>query len=65
MQRRNCKRECPSVKDGFNPRDPEHVAAWIHDMVCWGQAVRDDIIRLEAAAGIGQGDPGDPPPEPE
>jgi len=34
---------------------------WTRDMHSWGQDVRDDIIRLESAAGIAQGDPGDPP----
>jgi hypothetical protein len=31
------------------------------DLAAWGQDVRDDIIRLEAACRIPQGDPGDPP----
>lgn len=31
------------------------------DLAAWGQDVRDDIIRLEAACGIAPGDPGDPP----
>ncbi len=37
---------------------------WMDDMIGWGQDVRDDIIRLEAAAGLPTGDPGDPPPRP-
>ena len=37
---------------------------WIDDMIGWGQDVRDDIIRLEAAAGLPTGDPADPPPRP-
>ena len=39
-------------------------AKWNESMVEWGKAVRDDIIRLEGAAGISSGDPGDPPPPP-
>ncbi len=46
----------------FDPTDPKQLAAWIRDMALWGQDVRDDIIRLEGAAGISSGDPGDPPP---
>ncbi len=37
---------------------------WMDDMIGWGQDVRDDIIRLEAAAGLPTGDPADPPPRP-
>ena len=37
---------------------------WIKDLEDWGQRVRDDIIRLEAATGVGLGDPGDPPAGP-
>ncbi len=40
------------------------IVEWGADMVLWGQTVRDDIIRLEAAAGLPPGDPGDPPPPP-
>ena len=40
------------------------LAAWMRDMKTWGQDVRDDIIRLEAAVGVARGDPGDPPPAP-
>jgi len=34
---------------------------WTRDMHTWGECVRDDIIRLEAAVGLPPGDPGDPP----
>ncbi len=37
---------------------------WTRDLHSWGEDVRDDIIRLESAAGIGKGDPGDPPAGP-
>lgn len=40
------------------------LAAWMRDMKAWGENVRDDIIRLEAAVGAAPGDPGDPPPAP-
>ncbi len=34
---------------------------WIVDFESWGQAVRDDIVRIEGHAGFPSGDPGDPP----
>lgn len=37
---------------------------WNRLMVEWGRKVRIDIVRLEGAAGIAKGDPGDPPPWP-
>jgi hypothetical protein len=37
---------------------------WMQEMVDWGKRVRIDIVRLEGAAGIGPGDPDDPPDEP-
>ena len=40
------------------------IIDWSQDLIMWGQTVRDDIIRLEAASGIDRGDPGDPPPPP-
>ena len=40
------------------------IVDWGRDMDRWGQTVRDDIVRLEAAAGVPPGDPGDPPPPP-
>ncbi len=40
------------------------IIDWGEDMIKWGQTVRDDIIRLEVAAGVPPGDPGDPPPPP-
>jgi hypothetical protein len=40
------------------------IVNWGHDMDRWGQTVRDDIVRLEAALGLPPGDPGDPPPPP-
>ena len=40
------------------------VQDWMDDMIAWAQDVRDDIIRLEAAAGLPMGDPADPPPRP-
>lgn len=42
----------------------ELLKAWMRDMKAWGEEVRDDIIRLEAALGVATGDPGDPPPAP-
>ena len=42
----------------------EFLAAWMNDLRGWGQRVRDDIIRLEAAVGAAPGDTGDPPPAP-
>ena len=45
----------------FDPKKLDHLAAWVRDMIAWAQDVRDDIIRIEAAVGLG-GDPGDPPP---
>ena len=38
--------------------------AWMQDVKTWGEVVRDDIIRLEGAAGLSTGDTGDPPPAP-
>ncbi|HEU5262022.1 MAG TPA: hypothetical protein VFU41_11440 [Gemmatimonadales bacterium] len=40
------------------------LAAWMRDTKAWGENVRDDIIRLEAAVGAAPGEPGDPPPAP-
>jgi hypothetical protein len=37
---------------------------WVKEMIEWGEHVRHDILRLEAASGIGPGDPGDPPDDP-
>lgn len=45
--------------------DTDMLKLWMQEMVRWGQRVRDDILRFEAAAGLAKGDPGDPPPEPE
>ena len=42
----------------------EAIVNWGRDMDRWGQTVRDDIVRLEAALGLAPGDPGDPPPPP-
>jgi len=42
----------------------DEVIVWMKSVIAWGENVRDDIIRLEAATGIGPGDPGDPPPPP-
>ncbi len=42
----------------------DRIQDWMDDMIGWGQDVRDDIIRLEAAAGLPTGDPADPPPRP-
>lgn len=49
--------------------DPVHKLAaylseWMRDMKAWGEDVRDDILRLETAAHVAPGDPGDPPPAP-
>ena len=41
-----------------------YLAAWMRDMKAWGQDVRDDILRLEAAVGAATGEVGDPPPSP-
>jgi hypothetical protein len=40
------------------------VYQWTRDMHAWGQDARDDIVRLEGAAGFAAGDPGDPPDGP-
>lgn len=45
-------------------QDIRRLLRWMNSMVEWGKNVRDDIIRLESATGIGPGDPGDPPPTP-
>ena len=42
----------------------QNLRNWVLDVVEWGQRVRHDILRLEAAAGLAEGDPGDPPPNP-
>lgn len=42
----------------------EELIDWLESIVEWGKNVRDDIVRLEGAMGIGAGDPGDPPPSP-
>lgn len=45
--------------------DLKAIVKWLYmharDHNKWGKRVRGDIIRLEEAAGISQGDPGDPP----
>ena len=53
------------------PKDPDDskkffqfLAAWTRDLRGWGERVRDDIIRQEAAVGAAPGDTGDPPPAP-
>lgn len=38
---------------------------WFQDLWDWGCLVREDIVRLEQAAYLAQGDPGDPPPPPQ
>lgn len=52
------------VKEFERKPDFELLKAWMRDMKAWGEEVRDDIIRLEAALGVATGDPGDPPPAP-
>lgn len=42
----------------------DRLEAWALDMEDWGRQVRIDIVRLEAAHGLPEGDPGDPPPKP-
>ena len=37
---------------------------WMAQMVEWGENVRLDIIRLEGAAHLAHGDPGQPPEDP-
>ena len=49
---------------GNDSVDYEKLKNWMADMVDWGKRVRRDILRLEAAAGLSEGDPGDPPPSP-
>lgn len=46
------------------PALKECLSAWMQDVKTWGEVVRDDIIRLEGAAGLSTGDTGDPPPAP-
>ena len=46
------------------PAGADKQKDWNKMMVEWAKCVRDDIIRLEGAAGISSGDPGDPPPPP-
>jgi hypothetical protein len=48
--------------DTVNAKD---LRLWIRAMHEWGQRVRQDILRLEAAACLSVGDPGDPPRPPE
>ena len=54
----------PEAHEG-PPATTEELIRWLKlytaDLAAWGQDVRDDIIRLEAACGIARGDPGDPP----
>jgi hypothetical protein len=50
--------------DGTDTVDREALVAWIQDLTAWAQDVRDDIVRIEGAAGFPAGDPGDPPPPP-
>jgi len=38
---------------------------WLTEMSEWAQIARIDIVRLEGAAHLAPGDPGDPPPPPE
>lgn len=51
-------------KPATNKRLHGYLAAWMRDMKAWGENVRDDIIRLEAAVRMAPGEPGDPPPAP-
>lgn len=44
--------------------DIKRLAQWMKAMAEWGRHLRDDLLRLEGAAGFVLGDPGDPPPEP-
>ena len=37
---------------------------WMEEMVDWCEKARIDIIRLEGAAHLAKGDPGQPPEEP-
>lgn len=41
------------------------LRTWLKEMSKWGSRVRADIRRLEKAARLAAGDPGDPPPPPE
>lgn len=59
----------PALADPADAKDPAHKLAahlskWMRDMKAWGEDVRDDIVRLETAARVAPGDPGDPPPAP-
>ena len=67
------RRATRSYRCGPHANDPpppnvntlrDRIQDWMDDMIDWGQDVRDDIIRLEAAAGLPTGDPADPPPRP-
>ena len=51
-----------SIKD--IPELKRCLFAWMQDVKCWGEVVRDDMIRLEGAVGLSTGDTGDPPPAP-
>jgi hypothetical protein len=53
-----------SRRDKYDLPNNPSIDDWAALMVEWAKDVRDDIIRLEAAAGIPCGDPGDPPPWP-
>jgi hypothetical protein len=50
-----------AVEPPPKPPEPVSVSEWMCEMFWWGQAVRRDILRLEAAAKLSKGDPGSPP----
>lgn len=49
---------------GANNQGMDEAQRWMHKLVKWGERVQRDIIRLEEAAGLPKGDPGQPPEEP-
>ena len=59
----------PWPSDGTtNPTDigpvVDKLEKYFEDILTWGRLVRDDIKKLEARAGLPEGDPGDPPAGP-
>ncbi len=50
--------------DADNNKGMKEAQRWMHDLVKWCEQVRRDIVRLEGAADLSKGDPGQPPEEP-
>jgi len=51
--------------DKWTAQEKADLKAWLQQMTEWARIARIDIVRLEGAAHLPKGDPGDPPPPPE